>query len=246
VRLVEQENLGLGAGWNRGMREAPGDWFLILNADAWVLGDGVERLRAFAEARPRAAAVGPRLLNPDGSLQRSVRGFPTPWRVATEYLFLRKLARRSNTFNAYYGAGFDHREPREADWLYGACMLVRREAVDQVGGLDEDFFLFSEETDWHRRFRDAGWEVWFSPEAEVVHVAGASHGGRFFRENIRGILRYLAKHEGLGRAERARRMLIVALTGRGVIFRGARGQMYADAARWLRSGRVESLLAERR
>jgi N-acetylglucosaminyl-diphospho-decaprenol L-rhamnosyltransferase len=243
ARLVEQENRGLGAGWNRGMRQASGSWLLILNADAWVLGDGIDRLRAFAEARPRAAVVGPRLLNPDGSLQRSVRGFPTVWRVATEYLFLRKLGLRSRALNAYYGAGFDHCEPRKADWLYGACMLVRREAVDAVGGLDEDFFLFSEETDWHRRFRDAGWEAWFCPDAEVVHVVGASHGGRFFRENIRGILRYLAKHEGLRQAERARRMLIVALTGRGLIFRGARGRMYADAARWLRSGGVESLLA---
>jgi hypothetical protein len=246
ARLVEQENRGLGAGWNRGMREASGSWFLLLNADAWVLGDGLERLRAFAETRPRAAVVGPRLLNPDGSLQRSVRGFPTVWRVATEYLFLRKLGRRSHALNAYYGAGFDHREPRQAEWLYGACMLVRHEAFAEVGGLDEDFFLFSEETDWHRRFRDTGWEVWFCSDAEVVHVAGAAHGGRFFRENIRGILRYLAKHEGLNQAERARRMLIVALTGRGLIFRGARGRMYADVAHWLRSGGVEALLAEPR
>ncbi len=246
ARVVEQENRGLAAGWNRGMREASGDWFLILNADAWMLGDGLDRLLAFAAARPRAAVVGPRLLNPDGTLQRSVRGFPTPWRIATEYLFLRKLAPRTQLLNAYYAGQYDHREARLADWLYGACMLVRRAALDEVGELDEDFFLFSEETDWHRRFRDAGWEIWFSPDAEVVHVQGASHGGRFFKENLRGLLRYLAKHDGPAAADRTRRMLAVALTMRGRLFRGERGRMYADAARWLRSRSTDELLAQSR
>jgi N-acetylglucosaminyl-diphospho-decaprenol L-rhamnosyltransferase len=241
--VIEQDNRGLAAGWNRGMREASGDWLLILNADAWVLDDAIDRLVAFAHDRPRAAVVGPRLLNADGTLQRSVRGFPTPWRIATEYLFLRKLAPRTRLLNGYYAARFAHDRAREADWLYGACMLVRRAALDEIGGLDEDFFLFSEETDWHRRFRDAGWEIWFSPDAEVVHVEGASHGGRFYRENLRGLLRYLAKHHDLRAAERTRRMLVFALTLRGVLFRGERGRTYADAARWLRSGSARELLA---
>ena len=96
VRLVEQENLGLGAGWNRGIAETTTPFVLILNADAWAVGDGVGELLAFAESRPDAAVVGPKLLNMDGSLQRSVRGFPTLWRLSTEYLFLRKLAPRSS------------------------------------------------------------------------------------------------------------------------------------------------------
>ena len=121
--------------------------------------------------------VGPRLRNPDGSLQRSVRGFPTLWRLATEYFFLRKLAPRTRALNAFYGARFDHESVREADWLYGACLLVRRAATQEVGLFDEDFFLFSEETDWCYRFREAGWKVLFYPGAEVVHVGGASHGG---------------------------------------------------------------------
>jgi N-acetylglucosaminyl-diphospho-decaprenol L-rhamnosyltransferase len=94
ARLIEQENKGLGAGSNAGMRVASGDYFLLLNSDAWAVRDAVERLVAFADAHPEAAVVGPRLLNPDGSLQRSVRGFPTLWRLATEYFFLRKLAPR--------------------------------------------------------------------------------------------------------------------------------------------------------
>ena len=245
VRLVEQENRGLAAGWNRGMREASGRWFLILNADAWVVGDAVERLVEFAEVHPRAAVVGPRLVNPDGTLQRSVRGFPTVWRLATEYFFLRKLAPRSRALNAFYAARFDHATVREAEFLMGACMLVRREAVDAVGPLDEDFFLFSEETDWHFRFRAAGWQMLFFPGAEVVHVGGAGHGGRMFVEQVRGHLRFLAKHRGAAEAERARKLLLVSLRVRAVAFRGERGRMYGEAARWLASGDVPTLLGPR-
>jgi N-acetylglucosaminyl-diphospho-decaprenol L-rhamnosyltransferase len=240
--LVEQENRGLAAGWNAGMRRGGGRYFLILNADAWMVGDAVERLVAFADEHPDAACIGPRLRNPDGTLQRSVRGFPTVWRLATEYFFLRKLAPRSQALNAFYAGGFDHKSVREADFLMGSCMLVRRQAVEQVGPLDEDFFLFSEETDWCYRFRAAGWKVLFYPGAEAVHVGGAAHGGRFFREQVRGHLRFLAKHRGVREAERARRLLRVALALRGFLFRGERGRMYRDAARWLGSGSAASLL----
>ncbi len=242
VKVVEQENRGLGAGWNRGMREVDGRYFLILNSDAWMVGDAVERLVAFADAHPDVGYVGPRLRNLDGSLQRSVRGFPTLWRLATEYLFLRKLAPRSRLLNAFYAGGFGHDEVREAEFLMGSCMLVRRAAVDEVGPLDESFFLFSEETDWCYRFRRAGWKVVFFPDAEVVHVGGASHGGRMFREQVRGHLRFLAKHRGPRDAERARRLLLWSLRLRGVLFRGDRGAMYRDAARWLASGSAASLL----
>src|ERR1043166_2401094 len=120
ARLVETENKGLGGGWDRGMRAATGNWFLLLNSDAWAEGDAVERLAAFGEANPDAAVVGPRLRYPDGRLQRSVRGFPTLWRLATEYLFLRKLAPRSRALNAFYGDGFAHDEPRRIEWAMGA------------------------------------------------------------------------------------------------------------------------------
>src|SRR3712207_194372 len=214
---------------------ASGRYLLILNADAWVVGDAVERLVEFADAHPRAAVVGPRLRNPDGTLQRSVRGFPTLWRLATEYFFLRKLAPRSSLLNGFYAGGFDHDAVREADFVMGACMLVRRAAVEEVGPLDESFFLFSEETDWCYRFRRAGWQVLFFPGAEVVHVGGASHGGRMFRENVRGHLRFLAKHRGVREAERARRLLLVALRLRALVFPGARGRSYREVADWLAS-----------
>ena len=242
ARLIQQPNVGMGGGNNAGMRVASGRYFLLLNSDAWVTGDAVERVCAFADERPDAAVVGPRLRNPDGTLQRSVRGFPTLWRLATEYFFLRKLAPGSPALNALYGAGFDHESVREADWLSGACLLVRREATETVGLFDESFFLFSEETDWCFRFRAAGWKVVFYPDAEAVHVGGATHGGRLYTENLRSHLRFFAKHYGPAEAERARRLLLTALRLRGLLFRGERGLTYREAARWLSSGSAEALL----
>jgi GT2 family glycosyltransferase len=248
ARLIEQENKGLGGGSNAGMRVASGAYFLLLNSDAWALEDAVERLAAFADEHPEAAVVGPRLLNPDGSLQRSVRGFPSVWRLATEYLFLRKLAPRSRALNSFYGAGFDHDEVREAEFLMGACLLVRREAADTVGLFDEDFFMFSEETDWCYRFRQAGWHVLFTPEAEFVHVGGATtrqNWGPMFREQVRGHLRFLAKHRGPKEAERARRLLLVSLRLRALAFPGDRGRTYKEAARWLAASPTPELLEAR-
>jgi N-acetylglucosaminyl-diphospho-decaprenol L-rhamnosyltransferase len=242
ARLLEQENRGFGAGNNAGMRVASGRYFLLLNPDAWLTDGALEKLVAFAEEHPDAAVVGPRLLNPDGSLQRSVRGYPTPWRIATEYFFLRKLAPRSRALNSLFGAGFDHESVREVDYLFGACLLVRREAVDSVGGFDEDFFLMSEETDWCYRFRQAGWSVFFYPGAEAYHVVGASLNPARFKDVVRGHLQFLSKHHGTRVAERARRVMLWGLRLRGVLFRGERGRAYRDAARWLGSGNTATLL----
>ena len=242
VRLVEAENRGLGAGWNIGIRETTTTYVLLLNADAWMSEGSLDRLVGFADSRVRAAVVGPRLLNLDGTLQRSVRGFPTVWRLATEYLFLRKLAPRSSALNAFYAGGFDHDEVRSVEVVMGACMLLRRDAVEEVGECDEDYFLFSEETDWCFRFREAGWEVVFFPGAECVHVRGASHSGRLYRENLRGHLLFLSKHHGPRVAERARRLLLVSLRLRALVFRGERGRAYRDGAAWLASGDAATLV----
>jgi len=245
ARLVEQENRGFGAGNNAGMRVASGRYFLLLNPDAWLTEGAIERLVAFADEHPEAAVVGPRLLNPDGTLQRSVRGYPTPWRIGTEYFFLRKLAPRSRALNAFFGANFDHESVREAEFLGGACLLVRREAVDSVGGFDEDFFLMSEEVDWCYRFRQAGWKVLFYPGAEVVHVLTASVNPALFRELVRGHLRFLLKHRGARVAERARRVMLWGLRLRGLFSRGERGRAFRDTARWLNSGTAATLLGGR-
>ena len=243
VRVIESENRGLSAGWNTGIRATASEHVLLLNADAWLLDGALSALVAAADRHPRAAAIGPRLENTDGTLQRSVRGYPTAWRLATEYLYLRKLAPRSRPLNAFYGAGFDHAREREVEWLMGACLLVRRAVFDEVGPFDERYFLFSEEVDWMRRAADRGWSVVFTPDARCVHVGGAAHGGRHFRENVGGHLRYLSLHGRPGEAERARRLLRASLLVRGRLYRGERGRLYREAAAWLGSGDAESLLA---
>ena len=240
--LVEEENRGLAFGWNTGIERTAGRYVLLLNADAWLDPGSLDALVAFADARPDTAVVGPRLRFPDGRLQRSVRGFPTLWRLATEFLFLRRLAPGTRALNAFYGAGFDHAEVREAEVVMGAVWLVRRAAIEQVGPADDAFFLFSEETDWAYRFREAGWKIVFFPGAGATHVYAASHKGQLFVENLRGQLRFLRKHRGEAYAERARELLLLALRLRGALYRGERGRMYRDGAAWLASGRVGELL----
>jgi N-acetylglucosaminyl-diphospho-decaprenol L-rhamnosyltransferase len=246
ARVIEEENRGFGAGNNAGMRAASGRYYLLLNPDAWLTEGALDKLVAFADEHPEAAVVGPRLLNPDGTLQRSVRGYPSPWRIATEYFFLRKLGPRTHALNAFFGEQFDHESVREAEYLFGACMLVRREAVDSVGGFDEDFFLMSEEVDWCYRFRQAGWKVLFYPGAEVFHVVGASLNPRQFHAIVRGHLQFLRKHRGDREAERARRVMLWGLRMRGLVFRGERGRAYRESAQWLGSGTTASLLESAR
>jgi GT2 family glycosyltransferase len=241
VRVIEQDNRGMGGGNNSGMRGAAGRYFFLLNSDAWVVGDGLAALVAFADAHPDAAVVGPRLLNTDGTLQRSVRAEPTLWRLSTEYLFIRKLAPHTNLLNPLYVGGFDHRSVREADWLSGAALLVRRDAADAVGLFDESFFMFGEEVDWMTRFRRAGWKVWFFPGAEVTHVGGASHGGAMYVENLRSQLRWFDKHQGPKAAERARRLLLGSLRLRTVALRRSHE---SEGVRFLSSGDAQTLLGK--
>jgi GT2 family glycosyltransferase len=239
VRVIEQENKGMGGGNNAGMRAVDGRYFFLLNSDAWVIGDGLDRLVEFADEHPEAAVVGPKLLNTDGTLQRSVRGEPTLWRLATEYLFIRKLAPRSKRLNPLYRGDFDHDRVAAVDWLFGPALLVRREAADAVGLFDEDFFMFSEEVDWMTRFRRAGWTVLFFPDAEVVHVGGASHGGRMYVENLRGHLRWFAKHRGVKDAERVRKLLLWSLRLRAFVLRR---EEYREGVRFLSSGNARALI----
>ena len=245
VTLLHGENRGLAAGWNRGITALSSPrYLLILNADAWVMEDAVQHLIAFADTRPDAAVVGPQLLNPDGTLQRSVRGFPTVWRLATEYLVLRRLTFGFRPFSAAAGGGVDHTTTQEVDWVVGAALLVRSEAVREVGLVDDDFFLFSEEVDWCYRFRRAGWKVLYYPGARVTHVGESSHGGRMVRELARSNLRYMAKHHGERAAERARKVMLAGVALRALLHRGEKRVANREATRWLRSGSASELLAQ--
>jgi GT2 family glycosyltransferase len=246
ARLVELEtNPGYGCALNQGARFASGRYLLLLNADAWPAHGALEKLLAFADGEPLAGAVGPRLLNPDGTLQKSVRGFPTLWRLATEYYFLRWLAPRSRLVNAFYGAGFAHDSVRDAEFLVGAALLVRREAFDEVGGFDPSFFMFNEEVDLCYRLRERGWRVVFFPGADFFHMGGAStrhDWNRMYREQLRSHLRFLAKHYGPRQADRGRRLLLWAMRLRTLVFRGERRRISREAAEWLAGGDAATLL----
>ena len=239
--MVEQENKGFGAGNNAGMRAASGRWYLLLNSDAWLAPGRARRAgrlrrgtpgrggRRPAPAQPRRhpPALGARL--PERVADRDRVPVPAQARTALARAQRASTQAASTTTTA-----------REAEFLMGSCLLVRGEAVAAVGGFDERYFMFSEETDWCYRFREAGWKVWFFPGAEAVHVGGATtrqNWGPMFVEQVRGHLRFLSDHRGEREAERARRLMLVALAARGRLFRGERGAAYRSAARWLASGR---------
>ena len=246
ARLLELDaNPGYGSALNQAVLLASGDYLLLMNADAWPTRGAVEQLASFAETQPTAGVVGPRLLNPDGSLQRSVRGFPTLWRLATEYFFLRWLAPRSRLVNAFYGAGFAHDTVRDAEFLVGAVLLTRRHAFEEVGGFDPSFFMFNEEVDLCYRLRRGSWRVVFYPGADFFHMGGAAtrlDWARMYREQLRSHLRFLSKHYGPRHAARGRLLLLWAMRLRMLVFAGERRRMSRDAAAWLAGNDAPTLL----
>jgi len=168
VTLIENRvNLGFAKANNQALSLAKGDYLLLLNPDTRAEVGAIERLFYFMKAHPEAGAAGPQLLHPDGTKQNSIANFPS---LATELLnkrFLRWLFPKE-----FPGKEKDYREPLEVDSVIGACMMVRREAMEQVGLLDENYFLFLEETDWCYRLKKAGWKIYHVPQAEVYHFQG--------------------------------------------------------------------------
>ena len=164
------ENLGFGAGCNVGMAASRGDAFLLLNSDARLVGDAAQDLLTILRARPDVGVVGPRLIGEDGRLQASARRFPSIWRLALTELGLYRLLSRRQAADELLGHYWDHGEERQADWLVGACFLVRRRVFEQTGGFDPGMFLYGEEVEWCRRIRACGWEVLFTPAPTVLHL----------------------------------------------------------------------------
>jgi GT2 family glycosyltransferase len=170
VRLIENDqNLGFARAVNQGLQKASGRYVLLLNPDTRVKNGAIERLMSFMDAHPKAGISGAQLLNSNGSKQNSIANFPS---LATE--LLNKSLLRWLSPGKFPGKEKDYPEPIEVDSVIGACMMVRREALDQVGLLDEDYFLFLEETDWCYRMKRAGWKIYYVPDAEVYHFQGKS------------------------------------------------------------------------
>ncbi len=169
VRVALEVNRGYAAGNNAGLRLARGEFVAILNPDLTVLPGSLERLVAFMRSHPKAGVAGPKLVNPDGTLQLSSYRFPSFWLPLLRRTILGELPLARGRLEAYLMADWDHRDGRTVDWLLGACLVVRHTALGAVGLLDERFFLYVEDTDWCRRFWRHGWEVWYVAEVELVH-----------------------------------------------------------------------------
>jgi len=171
LRYIENaENLGFARATNQGIRISTGSLVLLLNPDTEVIPGALDVLERFLDSQPRAGAVGPRLLNPDGSIQISAYPEPTLSREAWRLFHLDKLW----PVGSYPMSRWRIDTPREVDVLMGACILLRREVLDRCGLLDERYFIYSEDQDLCRRLRSNGWRIFWQPVARVIHYGGRS------------------------------------------------------------------------
>jgi GT2 family glycosyltransferase len=222
VRVIESErNLGFGGGNNLAMKEAAGRYFLLINTDAIVHAGAVQKLVEHMDSHMKVAVVGPRLLNGDGSLQPSCYRFPSPGRAWAENLFISSAFGTESILGDY--RRWQHDRERIVDWVIGACCLVRRQVYEQVGGFDERFFMYAEETDWQRRMCGAGWDIGFTPAAEVTHLGGASGAGekpKINRHFFASLDRYGRKHHGLSGLISVRAAMVVGCMLRLMLWTG--------------------------
>jgi N-acetylglucosaminyl-diphospho-decaprenol L-rhamnosyltransferase len=170
--LASAENVGFGKANNQAMRLARGRYLMLLNTDAFLQPGAIASMLSQLSTHPAAGVVGPRLVNEDGSLQPSCFRFPSPARAVFENFWLSALWPRHPVVGDY--RRWNHDEPRDVDWVVGACMMIRREVFERTHGFDEAFFMYAEEADWQRRIRLAGWTIQFTPAATVMHLGGAS------------------------------------------------------------------------
>ncbi|MGQ9455051.1 MAG: glycosyltransferase family 2 protein [Armatimonadota bacterium] len=193
------ENRGFPAANNQALAISSGRYFLLLNPDTICKPGALERLVEFLDSHAGCAAVGPMVLNTDGSLQYSWARFPSFWGEIRG-----RLDRRISGVKRVPATPSEVRElgAFRVDWIGGCCLMARREAIDWVGPMDEAFFMYCEETDWCKRFVDAGWEIWVEPSAEIIHFGGqssvqvASESAALLRRSKK---RYFEKHFGKSR-----------------------------------------------
>lgn len=170
--IASPTNLGFAGGNNLGLRRCRGRHVLLLNSDTIILPNTLGPMARFLDAHPEAGCVGCLHHNEDLTLQRSTGDFPNYVEDGLFYTDLYRLPPVRAYLRRHYIWWGDHDRVREVDWVNGACMMVRREVVEQIGGLDEGYFIYAEEVDWCYCMRRAGWRVYFTPEAEVIHLGG--------------------------------------------------------------------------
>ncbi|AIQ71274.1 glycosyltransferase family 2 protein [Paenibacillus graminis] len=196
--IANSENVGYARANNQGMEVASGRYVLLLNSDTVVRKDTLQIMISFMDSRPDLGASGCKVILPDGSLDKACkRGFPTP-SASFYYAFgFSKLFPDRPRFNGYQLGYLDPDQDYPVDCLVGAFMLLRRETIDQVGGLDEDFFMYGEDLDWCFRIKEAGWGIYYYPQTSIVHLKGGSARRRPFKivyEFHRAMILFHRKH----------------------------------------------------
>lgn len=185
ILIVNDTNAGFAAANNQGMRKTHGRYVLLLNSDTEVHPDVCVRMIAYMDAHKDVGVATCKLVLTDGSIDPAChRGFPTPWASFTYYAGLEKLFPKSPVFSQYHQGYKDHDSIHDVDVISGAFFLVRREVIDSVGMLDEDYFMYAEDIDWAYRIRHAGWRIIYNPTATTLHrkkQSGRSHANKVQR-----------------------------------------------------------------
>jgi GT2 family glycosyltransferase len=218
VILVENSaNLGYARAVNQGIARSGGRYFLVLNPDVEVSEGSIRRMVDFMDAHPRAGISGAKLVYPDGSLQMSCRTFYTFRTVLLRRTFLGKIFPNSGIVREHLMLDWDHNSEREVDWVIGACMMVRRDAYESLGGMDERFFLYFEDVDWCYRMKKHGWTVCYVPSAVMKHYHRRESAklipDRQLVAHLLSTFRFLDKWSSAGYAmKRERRLLWLVAT----------------------------------
>ena len=200
VLLANATNRGFAAANNQGIEVAQGRYVLLLNSDTLVLDVAIDRTVDFAEAHAEAAVVACRVLNPDKTWQPTCFMFPSALNILIGALYLNKLFPRNRFCGRERMTWWDGGDVRAVDVVAGCFILARREAIEQVGVLDESYFMYGEESDWCCRFHKAGWKVLYTPVADIVHLGGVSSArvkGPMCLQLRASTLLFLRKHNGL-------------------------------------------------
>jgi GT2 family glycosyltransferase len=203
VKFIQNgKNLGMGAGNNAGIRQAPGDYIAILNPDIFVFPDALSRLLNYLKANNHVGLAAPKLLNPDRTLQLTCYRWHRLWTPFFRRTFLSRLPFAKEELSRFLMDDWDHQTTREVDWIQGSCWLLPKKIFNEVGLFDERFFMYFEDTDFCRRIHQAGYKVVYLAEAEVVHLhrRQSADGGlnniftnRLTRIHVKSWLKYIWK-----------------------------------------------------
>ncbi len=199
--IINQENKGFAFANNQVLEIAQGKFILLLNPDTEIVPGALATLMEFFEGKLKAGVVAPQLLNTDGSVQRSCRAFPSFSAMLGELLGISRIMPSGSKWRQYKMLDWQHDDQRQVDQPEGACLMIRREVFANIGLFDEGFFMLFEEVDWCYRAKQAGWQIWFTPKAQVVHHYGQSIKQvkpRMILSSHKGLYRFWFKHHRQG------------------------------------------------